>query len=350
MRLMFFYHVGKDVGSAQTIHNYSRVAKEMGHEVAVYGRQPEGSALTYSLDVESADAVIFILESFLEPHYAGYLNLVRLMSRAPRKRRLVIDNDGLYNNLIRVGGDFSHSDADECSARNEFYESISDSIFQPSYHPLRSSVRTFIFHGYNPALEMPLHFSGKEYGMFYVGNNWFRWRAMRRVLEAVLPIRSDVGRIGVAGWSWSVMPHWVPSPLREQACYTDPDFLRQLNVELLPAVPVDQVIPTMSKGTFSPVLVRPLFNHLRLVNPRLFETPAANTIPLFDIDPDYVGEIFGDEALELVLPSHRPEDKILDAVRRPERYVPILRSVRRRLAEKHSFEVRVKELIEIVNN
>ncbi len=350
MRLMFFYHVGEDVGSAQTIHNYSRVAKAMGHEVAVYGSQPAGSNLNYSMDVESADVIIFVLESWLEPHYAGYLNLVRLMSKAPRKRRIVIDNDGLYNNLIRVGGDFSHPDDQECRTRSELYESISDRIFQPSFRPLRPNVRTFIFHGYNPKLEMPLDFSAKEYGMFYVGNNWFRWRAMRRVLQAVEPIRDKVGRIGLAGWSWSAMPRWVPSPLREQACYTELEYLQQMGVEIMPAVPVDQVISTMSKGVFSPVLVRPLFNHLRMVNPRMFETPAANTIPLFDLDPEYVQEIFGDEALELVLPAHHPKEKILDALSQPDRYVPILKAVRRRLAEKHSYEVRVKELIEMVAN
>lgn len=348
MRLMFFYNVGKDVGSAQTIHNYSRVSHTLGHEVVVYGRQRSGSKLNYSMDVESADLIVFVLESWLEPHYPGFLNLVRLIGKTSRKRRVVIDNDGLYNNLIRVDGDFSHPSEDECRARNEFYESISDVILQPSLHPTHPNVRTFIFHGYDPRIEAPLDFSEKEFGMFYVGNNWFRWKAMRRVLQAIEPIRNRLGRIGLAGWSWAEMPYWVPSPLREQACYTDPEYLKKLGVEIMPAIPVDQVIATMSKGIFSPVLVRPLFNHLRMVNPRMFETPAANTIPLFDLDPEYVREILGEEALELVLPSKDPEGKILDMLSRPEHYFPILRCVRRHLSEKHSYEVRFRELIEVV--
>jgi hypothetical protein len=106
----------------------------------------------------------------------------------------------------------------------------------------------------------------------------------------------------------------------------------------------------MSNGVFNPVLVRPLFNHLRLVNPRLFETPAANTIPLFELDREYVEEIYGASAAELVLPKDNPEEKIRDVMRRPQHYAPIVQSVRRYLAEKHSCEVRLRELIEIIRS
>lgn len=112
------------------------------------------------------------------------------------------------------------------------------------------------------------------------------------------------------------MPWWVDSPLREAAYYTDPSYLRRLEVEIMPPVPVRQVITSMSRGVFNPVLVRPIFNHLRIVNPRLFETPAANTIPLFGLPPEYVQEIYGEQALELVLGDNASE-KIADLLRRP---------------------------------
>lgn len=146
------------------------------------------------------------------------------------------------------------------------------------------------------------------------------------------------------------MPHWVESPLRETACYTDPAYLKQAGVEVLPPVQVEQVISTMSKGIFSPILVRPLFNHLRLVNPRLFETPAANTIPIFDLDSQYVQEIYGEEAVELVLPATQPDAKILDIIRQPERYARIVERIRRHLAENHSYKARFQELFKIINN
>ena len=53
----------------------------------------------------------------------------------------------------------------------------------------------------------------------------------------------------------------------------------------------------MGRGVFSPVMLRPLFDHLRLVTCRTFETPAANTIPLFCQEPSFVAEVYGDEAV-----------------------------------------------------
>ena len=118
----------------------------------------------------------------------------------------------------------------------------------------------------------------------------------------------------------------------------------------MPAVPVDRVIDTMSKGVFNPVLLRPLFNRLRIVNPRLFETPAANTIPLFGLDDEYVRQLYGDEAAELVLPREDPGRRIEEVMRRPERFARIVQGIRRHLAERHSYERRMRELIELVKS
>jgi hypothetical protein len=147
-----------------------------------------------------------------------------------------------------------------------------------------------------------------------------------------------------------MMPWWIDQPLREDAYFTDPDYLRSLEVELGPPVQVQEVIPWMSQGVFCPVLVRPTFNHLRIVNPRMFETPAANTIPLFGLNREHVCEIYGEEALPLVMAEDRDElsFQIQDLLSRPEHYAELVIGIRRRLAERHSFEARVRELIEIV--
>jgi hypothetical protein len=350
MRLMFFYRVGDDVGSAQTIRNYVQVAQTLGHEVAVYGAPRPGSVIPYSLDVESADAMVFVIEWYLELHYAGFMNLVKLMSSVPRARRVVIDDDGAFNDVIQVDGDYNHRSAADSRARSELFESISDKILQPTFHPVRPNVRTFLFHGYNPALEVPLDFGAKEYGMFYVGNNWFRWRALTRVLEAIRPIRGRIGRIGIAGYGWEAPAHWIEPGLRAVACHTDRAYLDELEVEFLGPVPVGDVVGYMGKGMFSPVLVRPLFNHLRLVNPRLFETPAANTVPVFGLDSGYVKEIYGDEAMDLVLPEGDPGSKLMDIVERPGHYAEIVTQVRRGLAGRHSYRTRLEELIDIVRS
>jgi hypothetical protein len=105
----------------------------------------------------------------------------------------------------------------------------------------------------------------------------------------------------------------------------------------------------MSRGVFTPVIVRPTFNYFQIVNPRMFETPAANTIPLFALDRSYVTDIYGEAASELVLDGNATE-RIADVMQRPDYYADIVRQLRKDLAEKHSFEVRVKELVEVAQN
>jgi len=363
VRFMFVYWRPENAGSARTIHKYSEAARKLGHEVFMYAPNDKSSSFNSSLEIESVDVVILVLEWNLYLHPGGqkkasqvmrdglmgvgHLNVVKLVSKVPRQRRVIIDNDGMYNDLIKIDGDYTHLDDAASRARIELCDSLSDKILQPTYRPLRPNVGTFLFHGYDPVWDVPLDFRAKEYGMVYVGSNWFRWRTLRRVLQAVEPIRSKVGRIGLIGHDWGAMPYWVESPFREDAYYTDPAYLQRLNVEIMPPVPIDQVMNTMSKGVFNPVLVRPTFNHLRLVNPRLFETPAANTIPLFGLDEEYVREIYGEPAVELVL-REDASGQILDVLRRPEHYAEIVKEIRRHLAVKHSYVARLQELIEIV--
>src|SRR5919108_4688239 len=350
MRLMFVYWQPENAGSAQDIFHYTDVAKKLGHEVVLYAPENPSSRFCCSLDADAADAVIFVLEWNLYLHPGGskdkdrllkdglmgigHLNVLRLLSRIPRERRVIIDCDGMYNDAIHVGGDFNHLNAQASRQRIELCDSLSDKIFQPTLHPLRPNVRPFLFHAYDPMWERPLESRNKEYGMVYVGNNWFRWHALKEVLRGIIPIRDRVGRIAVVGDDWSAMPWWVESPLREQAYYTDAAYLKDMGVEVMRPVPVEQVIPMMSRGIFNPVLIRPIFDHLGLVTCRTFETPAANTIPLFAQDEDYVTEIYGERAVELVL-GESAADRIADVFHRPEHYTEIVMDIRRRLAEKH---------------
>jgi hypothetical protein len=363
MRLMFVYWQPENAGSAQDILNYSKAARALGHEVVLYAPAGQPSRYHCSLDIDAADAVLFVFEWNLFQHPGGdkakdrllrsglmgigHLNVVKLVSRIPRERRVIIDCDGMYNDPICVGGDYNHLDPTASRLRTELCDSLTDKVFQPTYHPLRPNVRPFLFHAYDPAWERPLDFRAKDYGMIYVGSNWFRWGPMQRVLQAVEPVRDRLGRIALVGHDWGAMPWWVQSPLREQAYYTDPDYLKRLGVEVRPPIPVEQVIPTMSQAVFNPVLLRPLFDHLRLVTCRTFETPAANTIPLFAQSTDAVREIYGEAAVELVL-GEQPSDRIADVLRRPEHYAKIVRHIRRHLAERHSYEARLRELTQII--
>src|SRR5262249_8723895 len=178
-------------------------------------------------------------------------------------------------------GDYNHPD--EAASRRwvAVCDSLSDKVYQPTFHPLRHNVGTYFFHAYNPAWEAPLDFRAKEYGMFYVGHNWFRWRPMHRVLKALEPVRKEVGRIGMVGHGWGSQPPWATPPIIEDAYYSDPAYLRKLDIEVGSPILFGQVIESMGKGVFPPVVLRPLFNRLQLVTCRTFETFAANTIPLF---------------------------------------------------------------------
>jgi hypothetical protein len=353
MRLLFVYWAFEDQGSGLVIQGYTEAARALGHDVAVYGCWRLGDAnpkipLNYSLDVASADAVVFLFEWTTALKPGDQLDLVRLVAKVPRRRRVIIDGDGNYNDAVSAGGDSNHRDAEASRRWVEVCDSLADKICQPTLHPLRPNVRPFLFYAYNPAWEQPLDLGAKGYGMVYVGHSKFRWGPMYRVLRAIEPVRDRVGRIALVGHGWGSPPWWAGPMHLEEAYFSDDGYLGKLAVEAMPSVRFAEVIGWMSKATLNPVLLRPIFAHLRFVTPRLFETPAANTIPLFVLDEGHVQEIYGEEAVELLLPEDDPQEKILDIVRRPERYRSVILGVRRHLAEQHSHAARLQQLIEVI--
>jgi glycosyltransferase involved in cell wall biosynthesis len=350
MRLMFVYFIAEDAGSAQDVHHYIRAADELGHDIVLYGPPGALPSFRFSLDIESADAVFFIFEWTTQLRFGDQLDWVRLASKVPRHKRFVIDCDGAYNERINIAGDLNHRDAASSRTWMDICDSLADNICQPTLHPLRPNVRSFLFHAYDPGWGRPLDFRGKEYGMAYVGHAKFRYFPMLRVLRAIEPIRDRFGRIALVGHGWDSMPPWASWMNIEDYFYTDHAYLKKMGVEYVQPVPFEQVIDWMSKGILSPVIYRPLFTHLRFVTCRTFETPAANTIPLFGLDADYVREIYGDEAIELVLPQDiaAAQQKVAEIVERPEHYARIVSGLRHHLAERHSFRVRLQEMVEIV--
>src|SRR5262249_42674507 len=154
---MFVYWRIGNAGSAQDILQYTRVAKSLGHEVVLYAPEEPDSPFQCSLDLESADAVIFVFEwnLYMFPGRdkrkgamyrdglvdAGRLNVPPLFSRSPRSRRVILDCDGMYNDAPHVRGDFNPPDAEASRRRTELCDSLSDKIFQPTYWPKRPNVR-----------------------------------------------------------------------------------------------------------------------------------------------------------------------------------------------------------------
>src|SRR5262245_61173648 len=151
MRLVFVYWAFEDQGSGLVIQGYSDAARALGHEVVVYGRPNSRISLNYSRDIGSADAVIFIFEWTTELWQGDPLDLLRVVSKIPRRRRVILDGDGNYNDVIHVAGDYNHRDAAAGRRWIEICDSLSDKICQPTLHPLLKNVRTFLFYSYNPA-------------------------------------------------------------------------------------------------------------------------------------------------------------------------------------------------------
>jgi hypothetical protein len=348
MRLMFVYWAFEDQGSGLVIQGYCEAAKALGHQVAVYGRPNPKIPLNYSLDVAAADAVVFIFEWTTQLLRGDGLDLVRLVSKIPRRRRVILDGDGNYNDVIHIDGDYNHRDATDGQRWMAICDSLSEKICQPTLHPLCQNVRSFLFYSYNPRWERSLG-GAKPFSMIYLGHSKFRWRPMHAVLRAIEPVRPRLDRIALVGYGWDALPVWAKPMQLEAAYYSDTAYLRKLDVEVLPPVPFERVIDWMGNATFNPVITRPTFSALRLVTPRFFETPAANTFPVFGLEPEHVAEIYGADAAELALRDDNGQ-MFIDMMCRPHHYSRLLRGIRNHLATHHSQVVRLRQLIEIIES
>lgn len=350
MKLVFVYYAYEKQGSSLDLQGYARAAGEMGHEATVYGWPNPKIPLNYSIELAGADAVIFVFEWTTDLLYGDRLDWLRLVSSVPRRRRVVIDCDGRYNDVINVHGDFNHRTEAESVAYVDFCDAVADKIYQPSPRPLRRNVGTFLFHIYDPAWEAPLDFSAKDFGIVYVGHSKFRWHGMSQVLRALAPVRGKAGRIGLFGYGWDRQPDWAESLKMEDAYQVDFAHMKALGVEALPPVAFSEVIATLSRGIINPMVYRPLFEHMDFVTCRTFENVAAGTIPLFLLNADYVRSVFGEAAAdELVLAGDRQTEKIADVLSRPGHYAEIVEGIRDEFRRHHTPQARLRQLIEIIN-
>ena len=99
MRIMFVMDHRADRGSIQSVSSYVRAGDEAGCEIALYGRpDPRFPTIRFSIDVGGYDYVVFLVESWR--HWMSALRMPRMFAEVPRKRRAIIDADGMYNQVI----------------------------------------------------------------------------------------------------------------------------------------------------------------------------------------------------------------------------------------------------------
>lgn len=362
VKLLIVSNLDGSSRAINTIVKYAQVGKALGHEVAVYGEQrSEITAVPYTLDVARFDYAICVV---YEPRdFPDLPYLARLLDGMPRERRVIIDCTGRYNDTIRVEHDFNHLerlDGHQGWEWVEGFQAVSDTILQPTLTPLRDDVQPFLFHGYDPAAVTRHYTSASEaarawsdgangakpYGVIYVGNNWFRWPQVARFLEAIEPIKEQVGQIHLVGWVWDQPLEWA----REHGLSgfdVDTDLLARLSVETRWGIPYHEVVDFVGQARFSPIFHRPLFNHLGFVTNRTFETFCSDTIPLVMLPDQLIETIYGDAVCPLA-PGDDVAGRLQEVMRRPEVYWEAVLKTRAHLATHHSFQRRFEELLAIL--
>jgi len=362
MKLLIVSKLDRYARAVTTISKYVQVGKALGHEVAVFGEQLSNvPSVPYSLDVSKFDFAIFVV--YETSDFPDLPYLARLLDGMPKERRVIIDCCGRYNETIRIEHDFNHLEKMDGHQGWEWIEglqAVSDRILQPTLSPLRTDVRPFLFHAYDPGVALRPDSTphqatqtrpgnghgGKPYGLIYVGNNWQRWTQMRRLLEAIEPLKNDLGPICLAGWDWEKRPDWAIQ-LGVRGADVDPALLDRLGVERRNAIPFDEVIEFVGQARFTPVFHRPLFNRLGLVTNRTFEMFCSQAIPLLMLPEDMVEAIYGADARPLT-PGDDVAACLKDMMRRPDTYWEAVLKTRGHLSVHHSYEKRFRELLAIL--
>jgi len=363
MRLLIVSKLDRFARAVNTIVNYMEVGKTLGHEVSLFAEQSsEFPSVPHSLEAKKFDVAVFVIYESWDFPDMPYL--AQLLDGIPRERRVIIDCSGRYNETIRVEHDFNHlekMDGHQGWEWTEGFQAVADKILQPTLTPLRKDVRPFLFHAFDPMSVARDHrspteaartwsaaFNGsKSYGVAYVGNNWQRWTQMRPFLEAIEPLKKDLGAICIAGWDWDKRPDWAIQ-LGVHGADVDPVLLQRMGVEVNKAIPFNEVIKFLGGARFTPIFHRPLFTHLGLVTNRTFETFCADTLPLLMLPESQVEAIYGSDASVLV-PGDDIAGHITDMMCRPDVYWNAVLKTRAHLAQRHSYHQRFRELLAILD-
>jgi hypothetical protein len=346
MRILFVTDRRVNAGSIQALAGYVRAGDELGHTVAVYGPpDPRYPGVRASGDPRAFDFVVFLFESKLR--WLSGLQLASLLAAVPRRRRAVLDADGMYNRVTCLDGyDRNHARESERAEWLDYYRHLADKVMQPTFAPEEPGVLALPFYGYAPGSEVGL--GGpvrKRYDLIHLGHNWWRWREVSgALLPAVEQVRVQLDGVCFVGLWWDAPPSWAEALGLSEAFKTDPDRLRALGIEVRPSVPFSEVIRTMSAARINVMTQRPLFRRLRFLTSKYFELFCADTVPLVMVDADHAEGVYGAAGRELALTGD-VAGKLLDALTRPQKYNAIVQEVRSHLAERHSYCRRVEELV-----
>jgi hypothetical protein len=334
----FYWHNG----SSHALLGYVRAGRRLGYDVRASMLGIVDEIVQQKVPVAAPDwkpdlMVLVCEERFLKPWARRKLEVT-----VPRSQRVLIDPDGRYSQVTKVGGDWNHRSQRSRNAWASDFERLSDIILQPTLGMPAPGASRFLYFGVDVHRDRPMPKSGvKAYDILYVGNNWYRWHDVVWLVNGLSRIRATVSRIAIFGQWW----FGDPVPGCEPHTYSDPEFLRANQVETYPSVPFDHVEVAMGRGRLSPILIRPVLNALDLATPRMFETFAADTVPVLPPYFRHAAALYGDDVEALRLPND-PADAVGSILDNYPVYVELAREIRAKLAREHSYKVRLSELVD----
>jgi hypothetical protein len=346
MNILFVMDKRANAGSVQAVASYIRAGDELGHSMALYGiSDPKYPGMRWSKDLSAFDYVVFICEFGIG--WMSGMRMARVLSQVPRKKRAILDADGMYNPILCIDMyDRNHRDDRGRASWVGHCNALADKILQPTHEPLEPTVLPVPFYGYDPCLRLKPGTCHKRFDIVHVGHNWWRWREVSSsLLPAIESIRAKLDGICFVGLWWDMVPAGAREDNLEIAFEFDRDRFRRLGIQVKPAVPFTHVVSAMSEGRITIMTQRPLFRRLKLLTAKYFEIFCADTIPLVMLDPDHAESVYGPLGSELALHGNMA-DKLLDALQNPRKYREIAHEVRRHLAIHHCYRKRTRELVD----
>ena len=346
MRILFVIDKRMNAGSIRAAASYVSAADRMGHTIALYGSpDPSLPKVRFSIDTDRFDFVVFILESQLS--WLSGLRVARILKAVPHQRRVVLDADGLYNDLVSVAGyDRNHSSIAARDRWREACERLGSRIFQPTLTPLDPRIKPLLFYGYTPEEETRAEDpGGKAIDVVHLSHNWWRWKELEEHFFPVVDrMRERIGEICFLGLWWDGCPPWAADLGLAEAFQVDRARLKSLRITVRPPVPFTQVVSTMSSGKVNIMSQRPLFQRLGIITSKYFEIMCADTIPLVLIGPELAQSVYGPSGGDLTL-NGQVEQRLLAALETPEQFRGVVQRVREHLRANHSYQTRVRQLV-----
>lgn len=328
-------------GSSHVIAEYVRVAGARAADVrvsSVLGTYDEAVTrlLPYEADLRWATHLVIVLEgnAFLDPE-----SMEAVDRAVPARRRLVIDADGRSLPPLRVGSDDNRGPRGADVWADQFELAACPRIY-PQLAPAGSdcSAVPFSYFGMPPLAEG--HAPSCE--LRYVGANWWRFDALIHVVRAFRQVNA-LGHVEVCGQYWDGQRRSG----YESATTARLDLLDDLGVIVRPPVPFGRVVSWMSGAVLSPVLIRPVLSALGLVTPRVFETMAAHTIPLFMQRDRAIAEIVGRDGLLCL--GDEPADDMARILSNTPTYQAIAEDLRAEMYNAYCYPAVFDRLLELLS-